>query len=105
MAIPLDEKKAKDLLISRGYVIVSPRVVSKHEMVTQVDRIVGVIGSRAKIAEILGVTRMAVHSWSKTGYVPSKRLEQLERWANENAVEYAGDISSIAREGVNDERP
>ena len=93
MAIPLDEKKAKALLVSRGYVVVSPRVVSKEAADTEVKRVVSIIGSRSKIADALGISRMAVYAWDKTGHVPRQRALQLVQWARNNAPECADSIA------------
>ena len=88
MTIPFDEKQAKNLLSSRGYIIVSPKVVGRERKLSQSEQVVSVIGSRIKIASILGISRAAVHAWDKSGKVPPERASALVAWSRSEAPEY-----------------
>lgn len=92
MAIPFDERQAKNLLSSRGYIVVAPKVVGKTRDLSQSERVISVIGSRIKVAAILGISRAAVHAWDKKGRVPPDKASLLVSWARQEAPEYVGPL-------------
>ncbi|HFD80462.1 MAG TPA: helix-turn-helix domain-containing protein [Gammaproteobacteria bacterium] len=46
------------------------------------ENVVSLIGSQAKLAQVIGVTPMAVSAWKRRGQVPASRVFAIEKATN-----------------------
>lgn len=95
MTRPYDERKAKSLLTRRGYTVIEPKVTPEQRAKSMPQQVVNIFGSRIKVAEILGISRTAVHKWNVVGDIPLARKIALMDWARENDPEAYKALSSL----------
>ena len=46
---------------------------------TGIEQAVSVAGSQRNLAEMLGVTQQLISSWCKRGYIPQRRVVEVEQ--------------------------
>lgn len=81
--IPQDERKAVALLKTRGYRIIKPLSEAHHNTSSTSEEVISaIVGSRASLAEIVGVSRAAVYKWREIGSIPAVWHDKLKDWAN-----------------------
>ena len=97
MRVSVKEKQAKAFLTRRGYVVVMPRVIPIKPGVNEVDQVADLIGSKADLALILGISRAAVHKWGRTGLIPWDKARKIREWVQENAPDKYEDLDTMLR--------